>query len=108
MKFSKIIILTMVFMLIFLDNVNATVIGPTSASYKEGIYTINHVNEYTMTAKLITPNSITSLAIVDAHGNQKIFRKFNKAYIPTSEILLEESDYIVIIGSGEVSLNFSK
>ncbi|WP_315078906.1 hypothetical protein [uncultured Clostridium sp.] len=108
MKFLKFFILTMLFVFTFLYNVNATAIGPTSASYKEGVYTINHVNDYTLTAKLITPDNITSLSIVDAKGNQKIFRKFSKAYIPTSEIMLEENDSIIIVGRGEISLNFSR
>ncbi|MBN1035700.1 hypothetical protein FDA33_06640 [Clostridium botulinum] len=108
MKFTKILIFTIFFTCTFLYNVNATAIGPISASYKEGVYTINHADKYVLKAKLVTPDSVTSLAIVDSQGNQKIFRKFSKAYIPTSEIILEENDSIVIIGNGEISLNFSK
>ncbi|ACD24611.1 hypothetical protein FDE76_04300 [Clostridium botulinum] len=108
MKFIKTLIFTMFFAFTFLYNVNATAIGPISASYKEGVYTISHANEYVLIAKLVTPDSITSLAVVDSQGNQKIFRKFNKAYIPTSEIMLEENDSIIIVGTGEISLNFSK
>lgn len=107
MKYLKILLLSLIFFtLIFSQKINATIIGPTSASYKEGVYTINNVQNYTVSAKLITPDKITSLSIVDANGNQKIFRRFNKAYVPTSKIVLEENDSIIIIGSGEISLNF--
>ncbi|GAA0076641.1 hypothetical protein UT300005_10190 [Clostridium sp. CTA-5] len=108
MRLKKIAILTMLFMFIFFNNVKAIDIGPTSASYKEGVYKITNANKFTLIAKLITPDTNTSFAIVDSKGNQKIFRRFNKPYVPTSEIILEENDFIVIIGSGEISLVFSK
>ena len=95
-------------MLIFVNNVKAIDIGPTSASYKEGVYKITNANKCAMIAKLVTSDLNTSLAIVDSQGNQKIFRKFDKTYVPTSKILLEENDYIIIIGNGEVSLVFSR
>ena len=108
MKCLKIILLSIILStFIFSIKANATVIVPTSASYTAGVYTISDCNNYIVTAKLITPDAISSFAIVDVHGNQKIFRKFTKAYVPTSEIILEENDSIIIIGNGEVSLIFS-
>ena len=80
----------------------------TPVNYKQGIYNIPEAKGFNATAKLMTPNNVTSLIIVDAHSNEIFYKRFDTV----SEIItlgnIKEGDFVVIAGSGEISISYSK
>lgn len=80
----------------------------TPVNYKQGIYNISEVKGYNATAKLMTPNNVTSLIIIDAYSNESFYKRFDTVDEVITLGFIKEGDLIVIAGSGEISISFSK
>lgn len=46
-------------------------------SYRQGVYNISGIESFNATAKLVTPNNVKSLFIIDPNGNQKFYKRFD-------------------------------
>jgi len=80
----------------------------TSDTYKQGIYNISEITEFNATAKLITPNNVTSLIIIDSNGNQKFYKRFDTVNQVINLGSIQNGDLIAIVGTGEIAISFSK
>ena len=80
----------------------------TPINYKQGIYNISEYKDFNATAKLLTPNNVTSLIIVDSNSNEKFYKRFDTIDEVITLGYIKEGDFIVIAGSGEISISFSK
>ena len=105
MKIKKILIIFLIFIIGFTETPRAII---TSTIYKQGIYNISEVTEFNATAKLITPNNVTSLLIVDSNGNQKFYKRFDTKNEVINLGTIKPGDIILIIGTGEIAIIFSK
>lgn len=76
----------------------------TSDSYKQGIYNISEIKDFNATAKLITPNNVTSLIIIDFNGNQKFYKRFDTVDEVINLGSIKNGDLIAIIGKGEIAI----
>ena len=80
----------------------------TSDSYKQGIYNISEVKEFEATAKLITPNNVTSLIIIDSNNNQKFYKRFDTIDEVINLGVIKNEDLIAIVGKGEIAITLAK
>ncbi|WP_270567204.1 hypothetical protein [Clostridium beijerinckii] len=62
MKIKNFLATLLIFFIFTISNANATI--PIANTYKQGIYKISESSKENYTAKLITPNNITSLIII--------------------------------------------
>lgn len=79
-----------------------------SDSYKQGIYNISDVNEFNANAKLITPNNVTSLIIIDSNSNEKFYKRFDTLDEIISLGAIKNGDLIAIVGTGEIAITLAK
>lgn len=79
-----------------------------SDSYKQGVYNISEAKEFNATAKLITPNNITSLIIVDSNGNQIFYKRFDTVAEVINLGFIKNGDLIGILGNGEIAITASR
>ncbi|SFD01974.1 hypothetical protein [Clostridium uliginosum] len=105
MKIKKFLIVFLISIIAFTENTNAI---PISDTYKQGIYNISEITQINATAKLITPNNVTSLIILDSNVNQKFYKKFDTVDEIINLGSLKNGDIIAILGSGQIAINFSK
>ena len=100
------------FIIVFLMSIIAFTEIPqaifTSDSYKQGIYNISEVKDFNATAKLITPNNVTSLIIIDSNSNEKFYKRFDTVNEVITLGYIKEGDFIVVSGRGEISISFFK
>jgi len=100
------------FMIAFLMSIIAFTEIPqaifTSDSYKQGIYNISEVKDFNATAKLITPNNVTSLIIIDSNSNQKFYKRFDTVDEIINLGIIKNGDIIAIVGKGEIAITISK
>lgn len=76
----------------------------TFDSYKQGVYNISGIQSFDATAKLVTPNNVTSLFIIDSNGNQKFYKRFDTLDEIINLGTIKNGDLIVIVGSGEIAI----
>jgi len=105
MKIKKVLIIFVILIIAFTESPKAII---TSTTYKQGIYNISEIKEFNATAKLITPNNVTSLLIVDSNGNQKFYKRFDTRNEVINLGSIKEGDIISIVGTGEIAIIFSK
>jgi len=100
------------FIIVFLMSIIAFTEIPqaifTSDSYKQGIYNISEVKDFNATAKLITPNNVTSLIIIDSNSNQKFYKRFDTVNEIINLGIIKNGDMIAIVGKGEIAITLSK
>ncbi len=104
MKINRFLIIFFISMIAFTESPKAIFISNT---YKEGVYNISQIKEFSATAKLITPNNVTSLIIVDSTGNQKFYKRFDTVNEVINLGFIKDGDLISIVGSGEIAISFS-
>ncbi|BCZ46825.1 hypothetical protein psyc5s11_28920 [Clostridium gelidum] len=75
--------------------------------YKEGIYNISEDKGLNSTAKLLTPNNITSLIVVDTNSNEKFYKRFDTVDEVITLGSIKKGDVIIIAGKGEITINFT-
>ena len=105
MKIKKVLIIFLIFIIVFTESPKAIII---STIYKQGIYNISEVKEFNATAKLITPNNVTSLIIVDSNGNQKFYKRFDTRNEVINLGTIKDGDIISIVGTGEIAITYSR
>jgi hypothetical protein len=79
-----------------------------SNTYKQGVYDITDINEVKATAMLITPNTVTSLIIIDPSGNQVFYKKFDTVNEVITLGTIKDDDLVAIIGKGEIAITINK
>lgn len=105
MKIRKFIIVFLMSIIAFTEIPQALF---TSDSYKQGIYNISETKEFRATAKLITPNNVTSLIIIDSTSNQKFYKRFDNVDDIINLGVIKNGDLIAIVGTGEIAVTLSK
>ena len=105
MKIKKFLIVFLISIIAFTESPQAII---TSTTYKQGIYNISEVKEFNATAKLITPDNVTSLIIVDSNGNQKFYKRFDTIDEVINLGIIKDGDIISIVGTGEIAITLSK
>jgi len=105
MKMKSFLIICVVFIIGFTESPNAII---TSTTYKQGIYNISESQSFNATAKLITPNNVTSLVIVDSNGNQRLYKRFNVRNEVINLGTINNGDIILIVGTGEIAIIISQ
>jgi len=105
MKIRKFIIVFLMSIIAFTEIPQAIF---TSDSYKQGVYNISGVNEFSATAKLITPNNVTSLIIIDSNSNQKFYKRFDTEDEVINLGVIKNGDIIAIVGKGEIAITLAK
>ena len=105
MKIMKFLIIFLISTIAF-TGIPKAITNPVN--YKQGIYDISEDNGFNATAKLLTPNNVTSLIVVDANSNEKFYKRFDTADEVITLGYIKEGDFIVIAGSGEIAISFTK
>jgi len=105
MKIKKFLIVFFICMIIPTQMVKAV---PQSDIYIQGIYDISEKKPFSAQAKLIKPNTVTSLSIVDSQGNQKFYNRFDNDTELVNLGPINNADIIVIVGKGEIAITFNK
>ena len=105
MKLKQFIIIILISLIAFTESPKALI---TSDTYKQGLYDISEIKEFNATAKLITPNNVTSLIIVDSNGNQKFYKRFDTLNQVINLGSIRDGDLIAIVGTGEIAITLSK
>ncbi|HEX9025225.1 MAG TPA: hypothetical protein VF839_02055 [Clostridium sp.] len=75
-----------------------------SNTYTQGVYDITDIKEVKANAMLITPNTVTSLIIIDPSGNQVFYKKFDTVNEVINLGTVKDEDLIAIIGKGEIAI----
>ena len=105
MKIKQFVIIILISLIAFTESPKALI---TSDTYKQGLYNISETKEFNATAKLITPNNVTSLIIVDSNGNQKFYKRFDILNEVINLGSIKSGDIIAVVGTGEIAITFSK
>ena len=105
MKIKQFVIIIFISLIAFTESPKALI---TSDTYKQGLYNISEIKEFNATAKLITPNNVTSLIIVDSNGNQKFYKRFDILNEVINLGYIKSGDIIAVVGTGEIAITFSK
>ena len=101
MKIKQFLVFILISLIAFTESPKAII---TSDAYKQGMYNISEIKEFNATAKLITPNNVTSLIIVDSNGNQKFYKRFDTLNQVVNLGTIKAGDLIAIVGSGEIAV----
>lgn len=101
MKFTRFLIVFIISTIAFTGIPKAIF---TSDTYKQGIYNISEAKDFNATARLITPNNVTSLIIIDSNGNQKFYKRFDIIDEVINLGVIKNGDLIVIVGNGEIAI----
>jgi len=105
MKIKQFVAIILISLIAFTESPKAII---TSDTYKQGIYKLSEIKEFTAVAKLVTPNNVTSLIIIDSNGNQKFYKRFDTINQVVNLGLIKDGDLIAIVGTGEIAVTFSK
>ena len=105
MKIKQFVIIILISLIAFTESPKALI---TSDAYKQGMYNVSEIKEFTATAKLITQNNITSLIIVDTNGNQKFYKRFDTVNQVVNLGTINAGDLMAIVGTGEIAITLSK
>lgn len=105
MKIRKFLIVFLMSIVLFTEIPKAIFISNT---YKQGVYDITDIKEVKATAMLITPNTGTSLIIVDPSGNQVFYKKFDTANEVINLGTIKDNDLVAIIGNGEIAITITQ
>jgi len=105
MKVTKFLLVLLISTIIFTETPMAI---PMDVSYKQGIFNVSEYHGINATAKLITPNSVTSLIIVDSNSNERFYKRFDTMDEVITLGFIKDGDLIVIAGTGEISITYSQ
>ena len=105
MKLKIFIIALLISTIAFAETSEATFVSNT---YKQGVYDITDVKEVKATAMLITPNTVTSLIVIDPSGNQVFYKKFDTVNEVINLGTLRDEDLVAIIGKGEIAITITQ
>ena len=105
MKIAKFLIVFLISIIAFTEIPQSIT---TPINYKQGIYNISEYKDFNATAKLLTPDNVTSLIIVDAHSNEKFYKRFDTINQVVNLGSIKDGDLIAIVGTGEIDITFSK
>ena len=105
MKITKFLLVLLISANIFTEFPMAM---PIDVSYKQGIFNVSEYHGINATAKLLTPNNVTSLIIVDSNSNERFYKRFDTMDEVITLGFIKEEDLIVIAGTGEISITFYK
>jgi hypothetical protein len=101
MKFTRFLIVFIISTIAFTGIPKAIF---TADTYKQGIYNISEVKDFNATARLITPNNVTSLIIIDSNGNQKFYKRFDTVDEVINLGIIKNGDLIAVVGNGEIAI----
>ncbi|PRR83370.1 hypothetical protein [Clostridium vincentii] len=104
MKIKRILMIFLIFIIGFTQSPKAII---SSKTYKQGIYNISEIQPFNATAKLITPNNVTSLVILDSNGNQKLYKRFDVRNEVINLGTINNGDIILVVGTGEIAIIIS-
>ena len=104
MKFTKFLLVLLVSTIAFTEIPQAI---PLPINYKQGIYNVSESKGFNATAKLLTPDNVTSLIVVDANSNEKFYKRFDTIDEVITLGYIKEGDYVVVAGKGEITITFS-
>ena len=104
MKTMKFLIVFLISIVFFTEIPKAI---PVSTNYKQGIYNVSEFKDLNATAKLLTPNNVTSLIIIDSNSNEKFYKRFDTIDENITLGYIREGDFIVVSGRGEIAITFS-
>ncbi len=104
MKFLKIFIPFILFLT--LSTSIAYAMPPISNTYKQGVYKMSACSERSVIVKSTNKNTINHLTILDSQCNVKFSQKFDHIKLSNCKIPIQNNDFIVIVGDGELSLIF--
>jgi hypothetical protein len=105
MKFTRFLLVFLISTIAFTETPKAIF---TSNTYKQGIYNISTPAPFSVSAKLITPNNVTSLIIIDSNGNQKFYKRFDTVDEIINLGVIKNGDLISVVGNGEIAITISK
>ena len=105
MKITKFLIVILLSTIVFTEIPMAS---PVDVNYKQGIYNIPEYKGFNATARLNTPQNVTSLIIIDSKSNETFCKRFDTVDEIITLGFIRDGDLIVIAGSGEISISFSK
>jgi len=105
MKITKFLIAILLSTIVFTEIPMAS---PKDVNYKQGIYNVSEYKGVNATAKLMTPQNVTSLIIIDSNSNEKFYKRFDTIDEIINLGFIKEGDNIVIAGSGEISISYLK
>jgi hypothetical protein len=105
MKIKKFLIVFLISIFTFATIIQAQPIPAISNTYKEGIYDLSSFNGYNATTKLITPNTVVTLILVDNKGNLKQFIKLDDVNEIIKLGAFQNEDIGVILGTGEIAIS---
>ena len=105
MKIKQFVAIILISLIAFTQSPKAII---TSDTYKQGIYNISEIKEFNANAKLITPNNVTSLIIIDSNGNQKFYKRFDTINQVINLGSIKDGDLIAVVGTGEIAITFTK
>lgn len=105
MRIRKFLIAFLMSIILFTEAPKAIFMSNT---YKQGVYDITDIKEVKATAMLITPNTITSLIIIDPSGNQVFYKKFDTVNEVITLGTIKDDDLVAIIGKGEIAITINQ
>ena len=105
MKITKFLIAILLSTIVFTEIPMAS---PKDVNYKQGIYNTSEYKGLNTTAKLITPQNVTSLIIIDSSSNEKFYKRFDTIDEIITLGFIKDGDIIVIAGSGDITIDYSK
>lgn len=106
MNLKKFIVTVLLLCNCLVFNVKAADTIPTSNVYKEGIYHIKDELRDGTTAELISENSFACILIVNDNGVTQIFKQFGDYHEKINIGNVSKNSTIVVIGDGELAINF--
>ena len=104
-KITKFLLVLLISTIIFTEIPMAT---PIDVSYKQGIFNVSEYDGINATAKLMTPNNVTSLIIVDSNSNERFYKRFDTMDEIITLGFIKYGDLIIIAGTGEISITYNK
>ena len=105
MKITKFLLVLLISANIFTEFPMAM---PIDVSYKQGIFNVSEYHGINATAKLLTPNNVTSLIIVDSNSNERFYKRFDTMDEIITLGFIKDGDLIIIAGTGEISITYNK
>jgi hypothetical protein len=107
MKIKKFLIVFLISIFTFatITQAQAQPIPAISNTYKQGIYDLSSFNGYRATTKLITPNTVVTLILVDNNGNLRQFIKLDDVNEIIKLGAFKEGDIGIMLGTGEIAIS---
>jgi len=105
MKITKFLLVLVISTIIFTETPMAI---PIDVSYKQGIFNVSEYDGINATAKLMTPNNVTSLIIIDSNSNERFYKRFDTMDEIITLGFIKDGDLIIIAGTGEIAITYNK